>query len=580
MLEDIRRFFEGLWNRIRSGQKKISPFVIIVCILVITVPTMLAVYYAYFYDDGASLSSNSIEVNLYGEDGTLIFGEKVMEADIEGSSLVELLYNINVSKTLTQAPEDLPEKPNYSFKFKINSSETEFFCYFSDSAQESYIKDQQNRFFSINENDYNAFLLSRFSEGAYKYATPPSLITANGDSVTPTSVKWSYKAVDGSERQLASPVSTEHVLTYTMGGAVSLYFESTPSSCDIIIRSADGTEIFNGSLEDLHYVAADTGALLRASITARWDNSDKAACFGEQTYRFNIILGERSEFKISSAEIGAGHFLMITATNVDDANKIRFSVSEATEGDIFVEGNVDKQLALKQLFAYKPKFALSGTLAKALIPFPINTPSGKYSVTVSFGAATESFEITVIPEDSFESYTVEKSFEEISPYVSDSAETSLKELLASTRNEIRENSFLSNSFASPEELGFTQGYSFGSVLSTADGTSISNAIGSEYRAATGGGMSVPSLNGGTVISAGFCQRLGNYVIVDHGFGLRTWYCLLSSVDVTVGDVLAKGQSVGKCGTAGPISASGFLLMCTVTDVIVDPSGIILTVIDK
>ena len=93
-------------------------------------------------------------------------------------------------------------------------------------------------------------------------------------------------------------------------------------------------------------------------------------------------------------------------------------------------------------------------------------------------------------------------------------------------------------------------------------------------------MSVPSLNGGTVISAGFCQRLGNYVIVDHGFGLRTWYCLLSSVDVTVGDVLAKGQSVGKCGTAGPISASGFLLMCTVTDVIVDPSSIISTVIDK
>jgi murein DD-endopeptidase MepM/ murein hydrolase activator NlpD len=61
---------------------------------------------------------------------------------------------------------------------------------------------------------------------------------------------------------------------------------------------------------------------------------------------------------------------------------------------------------------------------------------------------------------------------------------------------------------------------------------------------------VEASNAGTVTFTGDLGIYGNTVILDHGLGLFTLYSHLSSIDVNVGDTLAKRQILGKTGETG------------------------------
>jgi murein DD-endopeptidase MepM/ murein hydrolase activator NlpD len=61
---------------------------------------------------------------------------------------------------------------------------------------------------------------------------------------------------------------------------------------------------------------------------------------------------------------------------------------------------------------------------------------------------------------------------------------------------------------------------------------------------------VPAANTGRVVWADWLAIYGNVVLIDHGLGLMTGYGHLSQIDVTSGDVVAKGQVVGRTGTTG------------------------------
>lgn len=61
---------------------------------------------------------------------------------------------------------------------------------------------------------------------------------------------------------------------------------------------------------------------------------------------------------------------------------------------------------------------------------------------------------------------------------------------------------------------------------------------------------VEAANSGVVVFADDLGIYGNTVIVDHGLGLFTLYGHLSTIDVKVGDALAKRQILGKTGETG------------------------------
>ena len=61
---------------------------------------------------------------------------------------------------------------------------------------------------------------------------------------------------------------------------------------------------------------------------------------------------------------------------------------------------------------------------------------------------------------------------------------------------------------------------------------------------------VPASNKGKVVFAGPIDIYGKTVMIDHGFGLLSMYSHLSSYDVQEGQIVSKGEIIGRTGITG------------------------------
>ena len=83
-----------------------------------------------------------------------------------------------------------------------------------------------------------------------------------------------------------------------------------------------------------------------------------------------------------------------------------------------------------------------------------------------------------------------------------------------------------------------------------DGEKVSESTHYGYDLASLAGAPVTASNSGRVVFADELGIYGQCVIVDHGLGLFSLYGHLSSIDVAVGDEVAKGQTLGLSGQTG------------------------------
>jgi murein DD-endopeptidase MepM/ murein hydrolase activator NlpD len=72
---------------------------------------------------------------------------------------------------------------------------------------------------------------------------------------------------------------------------------------------------------------------------------------------------------------------------------------------------------------------------------------------------------------------------------------------------------------------------------------------------------IPAANAGVVILARFFGIYGNAIVIDHGFGMMTIYGHLSSIAVTEGQKVGRGDIIGKTGETG-LAGGDHLHYCT------------------
>ena len=86
------------------------------------------------------------------------------------------------------------------------------------------------------------------------------------------------------------------------------------------------------------------------------------------------------------------------------------------------------------------------------------------------------------------------------------------------------------------------------------------------------GADIVAADGGTVFVATYSSSGGNYVIIDHGGGLCTVYMHASSLTVSAGQTVSKGQVIAKVGSTGISTGNHLHFGVTLNGVYVSPWG--------
>ena len=92
--------------------------------------------------------------------------------------------------------------------------------------------------------------------------------------------------------------------------------------------------------------------------------------------------------------------------------------------------------------------------------------------------------------------------------------------------------------------------------------------GTDFR--SGAGTPIRAPNGGRVVLTGNQYFSGNVVILDHGWGLYSYFAHLSTIDVAEGDLVARGEVVGAVGATGRVTGAHLHWTVRLNEARVDP----------
>ncbi len=507
----------GIKNRFLRFCKQITAkkiLITLLIVLIIFIPTILARVYIKHTKNSDSEEMHRVHtVELLDTSGEKLFSEEADPKENGDTSLVSIFNAI--SNNMIQSDkisENVVTEAPLTARLISQADIKVLTCYFSFTEGASYCVDGDGIYYKIPAADSERFLASPFSESLYKEASAPTLSTADGDVILPGRIDWQYLNTNGTFLSASLNKTAEEVLTYNVTGGISLSFSKMPDNCAVEIY--DSTELlFSGNLEELSALTLDYGVSFYVSVNAEWTRTDDGKNFGTAEYGFNVTVQDRAEFTINKTELSFGEYAILKATHVSDISKLTFT---------------------SDIPGFNPIFKLDGTNAFAVIPCPsVTAENGSYSITVSYGISTQSFNLTASENAVLQQETLNKSLGEF--------ELSKKLSDISASNFI----FVGGETCTPD------GYIKNNLFYNR------NAFFTEYICLNGYGMPIKAITGGTVALTGNEEGLGTYAVVDIGLGINVVYAHMSSADVTVGTYVAAGNIIGRTGELSNGVSEGF-----------------------
>ncbi len=86
------------------------------------------------------------------------------------------------------------------------------------------------------------------------------------------------------------------------------------------------------------------------------------------------------------------------------------------------------------------------------------------------------------------------------------------------------------------------------------------------------GTTIVAADAGTVVTAVYSSSYGNYVVISHGGGNSTLYAHMSSMAVSAGQSVTKGQTIGYVGSTGWSTGAHLHFEVKIGGTLVDPMG--------
>lgn len=518
-----------------------NKIITVILVLLMLIPSVVAIVNYSIQQSGEADSHNTIKLTMTDAAGsTYVFDRK------DGKDMIDYFLGVpDNSVSIGVLPTTVESGSFYQVVLTTAVKDFGYKYYFTKAAADCYYVDGDGAAYKINDDFAQTFLDGKYSASVWENGIAPKL-TVSSQSCVADSAKWSFKNGKGEFVEAdTAPLTKDEVESLSLEGGIAMEFTVQPDSLSVKVSDSTSGEVyFDDDYANIAALSITDSMNVKVEATAKWYEVAERDYFGEQSYVFNAALSAPACFMAGTASLQIGEFMCVTGENVGNAENITFT----SEPDI----------------GFTPKFYTDGDRVQALIPFNWNLSTGDYLLTFAYGGSSQQIKVTLGARDNpFRNSAVSIQTATVNSFGTDE----MREKCESTLLEIAKagdsarywsGSFLAGIDNATIVGGFGHNY-------TVSGTNITyRHTGVDYRAAEG--TDVKAVNNGKVVYAGYLDYSGYTVVVEHGWGLKSWYAHMSKVSVEVGAEVKKGDVVGSAGSSGFISGSGAHVGMTVFDV--------------
>ena len=526
---------------------------IVLCLLLVAclIPSVVA-YVSYNTTQNAPIDeSNAVSISIDDINGKNFSYTKEADGDTADQLIKYFLSAEKNAQSIVALPDSLMGEQFFKVSVSTGVKTETYEYYFTTDPTTCYLRTSDGATYKIAEADAETFITSEYAESLYGEAAMPTLTLSHSYDIQPDSAIWQYKNYTGSFVDAdTSSLVFDHVESYELEGGIDLTFDLTPDFCSVKITDDEGNSLFDGSLADISvFSTTDTGHI-NVDVLAKWYEDPSRSFCGELDYKFTALVTAPAEFYLGVSTVEAGKFTAITALNVTKPENIKYSSTMG--GDITpVFYKVDESTAV------------------ALLPISLDIPTGVYTITFVYGGTTQETNITIENSgDKTSNYQLSDTI--IDTYRTEANLTAFSNVVEKLTASGSSTRYFDGYFLEGISGDYTLLRGFGRQI-TLNGSSTAayRNNGVDYRAEAG--LDVVAANAGEVVYASSdCLYAGNMVVIEHGYGLKTWYYNLGSIDVSVGDIVARGDKIGTTGQTGFTGEVGAHIAMSVGSTFVSP----------
>ena len=468
-------------------------------------------------------------------------GEYTFDANAE-DGIADLFLNMIVEKkSVSVLDKKVDPTRSYKVNFITDLFNTEYDFIFTSDPSSCFIKHSQgvkNSYYRIPSALAERFLATEYSEGVYTWSSIPTLKI--GDTqVNASKIDWSYKtAADTFKKSKEYIISDEIVTIGAVATDFNCSFSVKPDNIDVKISRIDnGETIYIGKHSGISSITTSDNHMVRIEIYANWSEGLSKDYYGSITYVEHAKLHAPAYFYLSEPQVKEGEFVVISVKNVINISKLQFSCED---------------------LEFTPVFFKDGDYYRAYVPIPIGTLSdlktndSKITFKLKSDDSEASLDLLILErvDSSKTVYNIKQTvFDEMSitsnPYTQ--LYSKIKEVIGANTD-------------------FTTNYVVGRFFEGYSGTAKRSAFGTHIKYSSVSGVfrgydshyvgsakdEITAVNSGKVVFVGNFDYTGGLVVVDHGYGLLSWYWNIGKYaeGISVGDILTKGDVIGYNGGGG------------------------------
>ncbi len=504
-----------------------NKFVTVLCALLLFIPT-IAAFFVY----------NPNSDSLIG-DPSLISDGEVIDDDgrifsITTAEDIALLTSLLSGEKVDTVPDQVLSYEQLRITFRADEQSDTYTVYASSKYTDSiYYQNSKGNYFKADNVYTERFLSSPYCVSLYD-VTPP-VLTAGELPVIPSKMEWKYKQVDDSYAIYNDIETTAEV--FDIGRTeqdLGLSFSIQPDTAYITVYE-DGEAHPTRLLSEFTGIKTAEEKVFTAIIKAEWSTGDGGVGTAEYTMSatvkadavFNVWTTSSSHTDQLFTEPGG---IVVLAAKNAELSKLTCEISPKPMAEGFT-----------------PVFYQDGDNVYTVIPTTYDTTPGKYDITLKYGDDAHTFTVEVKEKEfSDKFYDVKKSkAEEIFSDANMQAIDTLQKTVFALPT--------SQKYLGTDEFDYP-----GDVTTHRTGYGITmyiEVIGKEFR--HGGtdirakkGSDVLASTDGTIVYVGEDAILGGVIVIDHGMGVRSWYCRIDTEGAVVGTQVKGGDIIATADESG------------------------------